>query len=402
MQRKKHKIKLLPSMLRNKKIFKNSLLVTFAFSFFVAQNVFAATPTISNVTGTVANGNTLTIAGSNMVQDIVGKFTPTAGGFEGANLAADGWGECLNSTKNCAYDSSVKLLGGKSFRSDMINFNGIGGPENNSSGDSTYRYLGGKYNRMYVKYSSNFNTVWQNGNYVKMILTSAGGGYGQTYISPEPRTGLTGPTEMYVTADYTQQSEIYPTLPSPWIPNRWFCVEWYSNPGIGVTVWVDGIFVGTSNGNSSDPVNQWTQVGIINAHGIGTDFLGTFSMWMDGVMSSDNMIYPASTIEISNNATYGQGTKKYQEPVFLSDGSVQIKADLTSLGAGPYYLWVTNNQQQRVAVPYNLSSSTTYSISNFTTLISSWLHLSTGNASDLNFDNIANTKDLGIMMSKWN
>ncbi len=42
----------------------------------------------------------------------------------------------------------------------------------------------------------------------------------------------------------------------------------------------------------------------------------------------------------------------------------------------------------------------TYSILNFTSLISNWLHL--GTASDLNYDNIVNTKDLGIMMSKWN
>ncbi len=48
-----------------------------------------------------------------------------------------------------------------------------------------------------------------------------------------------------------------------------------------------------------------------------------------------------------------------------------------------------------------IASSITYSISNFTTLISNWLHLGSGNASDINIDGIINTKDLGIMMSKW-
>ncbi len=44
----------------------------------------------------------------------------------------------------------------------------------------------------------------------------------------------------------------------------------------------------------------------------------------------------------------------------------------------------------------------TFSISNFTTLVSSWLHVGAGNYSDLNSDNIVNTRDLGAMMSKWN
>lgn len=49
----------------------------------------------------------------------------------------------------------------------------------------------------------------------------------------------------------------------------------------------------------------------------------------------------------------------------------------------------------------NLATSVNnYSISNFTTLFSNWLK--TGKVSDLNTDNLVNTKDLGIMMSKWN
>ncbi len=40
-----------------------------------------------------------------------------------------------------------------------------------------------------------------------------------------------------------------------------------------------------------------------------------------------------------------------------------------------------------------------YSIPNFATLVSNWLHV--GTVSDLNSDNFVNSKDLGIMMSKW-
>ncbi len=48
-----------------------------------------------------------------------------------------------------------------------------------------------------------------------------------------------------------------------------------------------------------------------------------------------------------------------------------------------------------------LSSIKTYLISDFTALIVKWFQVGFGNSSDLNLDNIINTKDLGIMMSKW-
>ena len=72
---------------------------------------------------------------------------------------------------------------------------------------------------------------------------------------------------------------------------------------------------------------------------------------------SSSRVYPSSLVEISTSSTYGQGTVNFQEPVFLSDGSVKIKANLDGLGSGPYYLWVTNNGQSRSAV-YNLSGGT--------------------------------------------
>lgn len=57
------------------------------------------------------------------------------------------------------------------------------------------------------------------------------------------------------------------------------------------------------------------------------------------------------------------------------------------------------------AIPENyvIGSSqyqTSFSILNFMTLVSNWLK--TGTAGDLNADNIANTRDLGVMMNRWN
>jgi hypothetical protein len=62
---------------------------------------------------------------------------------------------------------------------------------------------------------------------------------------------------------------------------------------------------------------------------------------------STSRIYPASKIEVSNSRIYGQGVVKWQEPLQISDTEIQVKLDLTGLGAGPYYLWITNNRQER-------------------------------------------------------
>jgi hypothetical protein len=73
-------------------------------------------------------------------------------------------------------------------------------------------------------------------------------------------------------------------------------------------------------------------------------------IWTDGLgVKNNSRIGPASLVEIGNLPDYALATKKYQGPLFLSDGTVSIKADITGLGTGPYYLWVTNNRGERSA-----------------------------------------------------
>jgi hypothetical protein len=93
---------------------------------------------------------------------------------------------------------------------------------------------------------------------------------------------------------------------------------------------------------------------MINLAETGSDF--DLTNWTDGFTISTSRIYCSSIIEIGNSSDYATADKVYQEPIYLSDGSVQIKANLTGLGSGPYYLWVTNNQQERSA-PYPLSGT---------------------------------------------
>lgn len=62
---------------------------------------------------------------------------------------------------------------------------------------------------------------------------------------------------------------------------------------------------------------------------------------------------PASLIEVGDSSNYTTAKKVYQEPIYLSESSSQFKLDLTGLGAGPYYVWVTNNSGQ-ISQPYTL------------------------------------------------
>ena len=71
--------------------------------------------------------------------------------------------------------------------------------------------------------------------------------------------------------------------------------------------------------------------------------------WWDGFAVSKSRIYPASTIQVGNSPTYGQGHEQYQQPIALNDTQVQFVLNTSAVGSGPYYLWITNNGQVRSA-----------------------------------------------------
>ena len=308
---------------------------------FSCSGVFAA-PDITGVSGTIIQGSTITVTGTDMVSADSGAWSVSAGSFEGANYSADGW---LLAAGDGAYDTNVKLLGNKSFRSDMSGNGATSGcPGTNSGGDYIYRYAQG-YNRIYVRYSSEYSSVWTYPyiGYTKLIEYV---GPPNWYIQPN----VPGPPQSMRTIN-NSGTDAYYTLPEPWTTDRWYCVEWYMTTS-ACTIWVDGKLIGTRTTSMSPSVPM--AIGAINACAVPS---GTYKSYIDGAMSSTSRIYPASTIEISNNATYHAGTYKYQPPVSLSDTSVQFKADLAGLGDGPLYLWITNEDQVHNVTPYNLSGS---------------------------------------------
>ena len=329
-----------------KKFLKYFFIGIFSLSFLLAQKVGAATPTISNVSGTIANGQTLTISGNNMMQAIAGNFSVSAGSFEGTNYSTDGWTQVGS---GAVYDSDIKLHGNQSFRSDIAGtYDGSSGcnAEYNSFGPSLYRSMGA-YGRIYVRYSSNMGTFWAeagdptHGARLKMLETVSPG---NQYINPT--ISADGPHSMWVqTTSLSEENLSFND--APWVPLRWYCVEWYFNPSY-TQVWVDGQSIGTLAGNNFTDY-FFPEIGTIN----GCPVNGTYSMYIDGVMSGSSRVYPASTIEISGD---NGSTWKYQPPNMISDTSIQITADLPILTAAGYLLRVTSNTQETSST-YNLSGS---------------------------------------------
>ena len=318
----------------------------------VPSSLLAATPTISSVSGTVATGQTLTISGANMVQEnktnwsSFNKSHTSADGFEGSSPSVDGYSAIGPS--GGTYDTSTKILGSKSIRFH------VNGPNTQNVGDYNGYTIGtatsDMWFRYYVRYRAS-NNIWFN-NYAKQLyLMGTGGNY---YLDVDgAASGM--PTRMKTTVGSGVNS--YGNIPGGTLKNdRWYLVEVHVVNQQIMDVFVDTVkILTTPKSNLTDSVTQkYLLFGIPNAKessaGLSVD------NWWDGLVSATSRIYAASTIEISNNPTYGAGTIKYQEPIYLSDGTVQFKADLSGLGSGPYYLWVTNNQQQRSS--YNLTSGT--------------------------------------------
>ena len=92
--------------------------------------------------------------------------------------------------------------------------------------------------------------------------------------------------------------------------------------------------------------------GMINMCCQGSGF--DLTNWIDNFTISTSRIYPSTVVEAGNNPNYDTAAKVYQEPIYLSDNSIQIRLNLSGLGSGPYYLWVKNNKQER-SVAYSLT-----------------------------------------------
>lgn len=71
------------------------------------------------------------------------------------------------------------------------------------------------------------------------------------------------------------------------------------------------------------------------------------SIWFDGFAMSSGRIYPAALVEMGNNSDYTKAKRVKQEILYISDTQIRFRANTAGLEPGPYYVWVTNNQQER-------------------------------------------------------
>ena len=328
--------------------------------FLIPSLAWATTPTVTFVTGTFQKGQTLTLTGTYMMDENktnwgVAYKTGTKYGFEGSGYTADGYSNAPDyNPQDRGYDSTVKLMGSNSFKGRIYT------PPTSSScpGDNhscgLYITLSEDgitgsdiYVRLYSRwYSSGAGDLWPQ-SHIKMLDVQGTGT--QMYFQPNTTGGSRLPTEMNMVYDGAGHPYSVANLMTQ---NRWYCMEArfkWSSP-YNFTAWVDGVQLASVTPKS---VGSYTYVlfNIINA----CKFSGLdLSNWTDAFAVSTSRVYPSSMIEIGNNSDYGLAKKVKQAPVFLSDTSIQVTCDLMRLGAGPYYLWVTNNRQERSAT-YKLS-----------------------------------------------
>src|SRR5882762_2741125 len=156
----------------------------------------AATPTITSVLGTVQTGQTLTIAGTSMVQedqtnwDAFFKTThPNASGFEGPSITADGYEIRPGATYN-TYDSTVKLMGSKSLKGHSTGAS----TSNLDYGTTFYQWnvnMGGTgqvYVRTYVRWNT---AIWPNQD---IKFWWMGGSSSYLFFNLEPQANGSAPT----------------------------------------------------------------------------------------------------------------------------------------------------------------------------------------------------------------
>ncbi len=132
-----------------------------------------------------------------------------------------------------------------------------------------------------------------------------------------------------------------------------------------------------------------------------TSGTGTSKIWVDDVYVDNTQ----ARIELCSGSIWS--TRTHCEPqipkITWNDSNISATVNQGTISNGTAYLYVVDKDGNVNASGYaiTIGSPSTYTISNFTTLVSSWFHLGSGNVSDFNFDNVVNTKDLGVMMSKW-
>jgi hypothetical protein len=323
--------------------------------------------TITSVSGTIQPGQLVTITGTNMLREDKTNWDSffvshtNASGFEGANLTADGYVP-YSASNELQYVTDVKLMGsqsGLSYNAGAVTF-----PQNHNNafylssanwGSTAVRFL---YMRMYLRWQVK-NDAWPD------VAYKVAGNYGSSRnfnLNLMTKGGSPPNTPTQIGVAPFSSSFVTGNFPGGAVQqNRWYCIEVQApiqtaGAPYNWKIWIDNILVLNAN-LGQGTLGDGTATMDFDINHINTSAGYEKYQWWDGVgLKSDSRIGPASLIEIGNSSDYPTATKVYQAPEYLSETSSQVKVNLTGLGAGPYFLWVTNNRGER-SQPYNLSST---------------------------------------------
>jgi hypothetical protein len=419
-------------------------------SFLITPNVGSAqtAPSISSITGTVNPGNILSINGSNLMnQQTTGWhnfFTsnPLRYNFDAPNgtLLSD---TVFGGSSGYIRPNGALLAGSVSTNTKVIGtgsayFHSLylppaplptqGGQgvsyQATASGTLTSLTGAGKtgYFSTYVRYNrgtSNGLDQWP-GGVLKWIEIPWGGIYVQAHLpngGPPPGTNprflgmydVPNPTNTDKLMEYeADQSGIH--------SNRWYHIELLikqpTNTGVKdgtFDAWIDGRKVSTNHPLGPNAANNGQILfGVVNGNG---NRYWDIEAWMDQMTMSAQRVYPSAMVELANGTNYATATKVYQAPEYISDTRVDFKLNTTGLGTGPYYVFVTNNAQQRSsAIPLSGGTGPTpvmgdinldhiVNAIDYSILNSDWF--TNASRSDLNTDGIVNSLDYSILNSNW-
>lgn len=345
---------------------------------FLCDDLLAA-PSITTVTGTISQGQTMTISGTFLMNEnntnwLAAFKSGTKYGFEGASYTADNYAKAgIDGTEGTyAYDSTVKLAGSKSYKSRLVAGQRCAGLTTHDDYLPVGTY--DVYFRGYFRWHSAGSSVKWPDTFLKMLASEGydGSFEDQMYFQPAmPGDSVTYPSQMNMQYDSTPHNI---NVSNFLMDGRWYCMEArfkHSSPA-HFTVWVDGVQIGDAAAGAGS-VGQigWIAFNMINQNtGVSGDY--DMTCWSDNVTLSTSRVYPSCMVEVGNSPTYNAATVVKQALTSISDTSVAFTLDVTGLGTGPYYVWVTDNRQARNGTPYQLgSSSGSAPVADFTASVTS-------------------------------
>jgi len=304
----------------------------------------ATTPTITNVTGTVSTGQTLTIAGLNLLDEDNTNWANLSSSIHGPNFQSTDYGfegpstdYCYGGTCNGVYSTSIKLMGSNSMMFSQSGAHGQCGesPSCAISHESFPLAMDNHYGRAYVRYD-NTSGVWPSIAWKNIDVQA---GTNNVYFQWD--ASGSAPTRALVNIG---GNNYFGNIPSGAMQSgRWYCIEWMYSASTGTaTEWIDGQQIVTHSMTSSG--QGYLDFGMVNIQGTTSGW--AMQQYIDNMAISTTRVYPSTIVEISGD---GGTTWTYQPPTSLSETSIAITANLPTLTAANYILRVTNNGQMVAA-----------------------------------------------------